>query len=150
MSLEGAPISLSFLLFYILLLVITLFIIIRTGIRDLGQALRKMRKKGLSFREVFFRLRPYDFWPEREVSFKEAIKRGLVSSIFLFSFTGILGTCMRWAGLSQLDSIGLFCLASTVALIVFPLVTIIYYINLYMLKKYGQPLSGQQDSRNNH
>ena len=135
-----------YLLFYASSLIISLYFIVRAALKDFSKMRRRLRESGLSFKNWFFRLRPYDFWPEREISIREAIKRGAISAVFLFSFTGILGTCIRWAGLSPPDSTGIFCLALTVALIAFPLVIIIHYLNQYMLKRYGQPLPDQQDS----
>ena len=135
-----------YLLFYASSLVISLYFIVRAALKDFSKMRRRLRESGLSFKNSFFRLKPYDFWPEREISIKEAIKRGAISAVFLFSFTGILGTCIRWAGLSPLDKAGILCLALTVALMAFPLVTIIHYLNQYMLKRYGQPLPNRQDS----
>jgi len=69
-------VSIFFFLFYVAVFAVSLFIIVRAGVKDIGHAFRRMREKRLSFREVFFRVRPYNLWLEHEVSIKESVKRG--------------------------------------------------------------------------
>lgn len=131
--------SIFFFLFYVAFFAVSLFIIARAGVKDIGRAFRRMREKKLSFREVFFRVRPYNLWPENEVSIKESVKRGMVFSAFIFSLTGILGTTMRWTGLSKLDFMNIFYLSLMTVLLTLPIATLIHYLQQRIVKKFGKP-----------
>ena len=119
----------------------------KTGLRELSEVREKLHKKGLSLRDAFFRRRPYDFQPEKPPSLKEAVKRGAVFSLFIFSFTGAAGTVMLALNLTPLKTTcQIFYAAITVALIFLPILILCNYGYQLSLKKFGEPFKEEVNS----
>ena len=132
-------------IFYIAVAVFTLIYMVKTGLRELGEIREKLHKKNLSLRNAFFRRRPYDFHPEKPSSLKEAVKRGTIFSLFIFSFTGATGTIMLTINLTPLKTTcQIFYAAITVALIFLPIAILINYGNQLLLKKFGEPFKEEE------
>ncbi|MEX2688980.1 MAG: hypothetical protein Q6351_001485 [Candidatus Njordarchaeum guaymaensis] len=133
--------GLIYLIIYMLIAIFTLIHIVKTVLRELDEVRRKLSERGLSLRDAFFRSKPYDFWPERPISLKIAMERGIVFSLFIFSFTGIVGTIMLSLNLTPLENPHqIFYAAVTVALIFLPLLILGNYVYQLSLKKFGEPL----------
>lgn len=134
-------------IFYVVVAVFTLIYMAKTGLRELSEVREKLHKKGLSLRDAFFRRRPYDFQPEKPPSLKEAVKRGAVFSLFIFSFTGAAGTVMLALNLTPLKTTcQIFYAAITVALIFLPILILCNYGYQLSLKKFGEPFKEEVNS----
>ena len=132
-------------IFYIVVAVFTSIYMVKTGLRELSEVRRKLHKKGLSLRDAFFRRRPYDFHPEKPPSLKEAVKRGTIFSLFIFSFTGAAGTIMLTLNLTPLKTTcQIFYAAITVALIFLPILILGNYGYQLSLKKFGEPFKEEE------
>lgn len=142
---EEALLSLLSLLIYLSLFIIVIGYILKAGLRDWREAGQKLREKGLTWKDAFFRFRPYHFWPKSPVPIVEAFKRGAVFSTFIFSLTGVLGTLLGSLGVSR-TPFYIFCVAITSGLISFPLAAIIFYANQLALRKFGDPVKPSEQS----